>query len=69
MAGLFTLTSFDSREQFCNLRERDAALERYTKFEAKVTEYYAKTTKLDGTRHERRLYAENAAECELGYRP
>jgi hypothetical protein len=67
MAGLFTITSFDSREKFCDLRERDIALDKLVKFEACVTKWYAKTTKHDGTRLERRKHAELAASNELGY--
>jgi hypothetical protein len=67
MAGLFTLTKFDVPTKQAELRERAATLEKLIEFEAKVTEWYIKTSRLDGTRAQRRAVAEKAAANDLGY--
>jgi len=65
MAGLFTVTSFDVRDKHCDMRERDAALDKLVSFEACVSKWYAKTTKHDGSRAERRAHAERAATIDI----
>lgn len=68
MPNIFTVTTFDEAEKKGQLQQRAEALNRICEFEACVTRWMLRTSRMDGPHAARRVIAEKAAERELGYR-